>query len=102
MSIVRTIVQFLVTFLQGPGGVVVREAVKGAIASIGTAAFAVLMEEAKRYVGALEHVGVNDELKQAQVKSHLRDVAMREGINLSQSMLNFIVEAALQAVKAAA
>lgn len=100
MNFFQLLWQYVLTFFNGPGGRAVRLAIAGALQTVGAAAFTVLMDKAKERVRALEHTSLNNELRQADVRSKLRDLAAREGIKLSESLLNFILESAVQAVKA--
>lgn len=88
------------SFFQGPGGRIVRDAVAGAIETVGSAALAVLLEQATTKVAALEkYSNLSGDLKAAQVKSYLFKVAAESGIALTTSTANFILESAVQAVR---
>lgn len=87
-------------FFQGPGGRIVRDAVAGAVSTVGAAVLAVLMEQAKLKVASLDkYSNLDGELKAAQVKSYLYKIAAESGVTLTQSLANFILESAVQAVR---
>jgi hypothetical protein len=87
------------SFWQGPGGRIARDAVANAIRQIGPVVFSTLLEAAKRKVAALEPVNMDGDLKAAQVKSLIRDLAIGEGVNLTERLVNQILETAVAAIE---
>jgi hypothetical protein len=87
------------SFWQGPGGRIAREAVANAIKQVGPVMFSVLLEAAKAKVKALEPLPIDGDLKAAQVKSVLRDLAVNAGIELSERLVNQILETAVGAIE---
>lgn len=99
-SFLASIANAVRSFFQGPGGKIVRDAVAGAIETVGAAALAVLLEQAKVKVSSLDkYSNLDGDLKAAQVKSYLFKVAAESGVTLTTSMANFILESAVQAVR---
>lgn len=100
MSFLRMLASKLLAFLNGPGGKILTDAVASIVKEAGTVGASVLLEEAKRRVGAVEGAPGRGSIKANNVQEYLVDYAARVGIEASRSLINFTVEAALRALRA--
>lgn len=89
----------VVSFWHGPGGRIAQEAISNTVKSLGSVLFTVLLEAAKQKVKVLEHQAIRSDLKAAQVKSTLRDIAINAGKDVAERELNRILELALGALE---
>lgn len=90
----------VLAFFKSPGGKVIRDAVAGAVQTVGEATLALLLARAKDKVASLDkYSNLSGDLKAAQVKSFIFDIAAQSGVQLSTSLANFILESAVQAVR---
>ena len=87
-------------FLASPGGLVVRGALAGAIQVGGQIGLSLLMQMAQSKIGELEERPIPSEMKGEEARKYLRDYAARLGLKVSTSLINFAVEAAVQALRA--
>lgn len=87
-------------FFSGPGGAIIRAALTNAVETAGAVALSMLMEQAAAKVGSLDKVqSIPGTMKAAQAQDFLTNYARRAGIQASQSLINFAVEAAVQSLR---
>lgn len=89
----------LSAFLHGPGGKILADAAASIVNEVGTVAASVLLEEAKKRVGALENVPGPGEQKFANAQDYLTQYAARVGIEASKSLIDFTISAALRSLR---
>lgn len=93
----------LKAFFAGPGGRIIRDAVAAAIEQLGPLAFAVLLDAAKTQVLALEQdSGLSGAAKKDAATAYLLGYANKAGVSVGASLANYIVESAVQSIKAPA
>ena len=86
-------------FFEGPGGVVVRDALGTAIHTAGAIGISLLLDVARQKVVQLEPVVGTGEFKREQALNYLKGFATQQGIQVSESVLRYILETAVQAVR---
>lgn len=87
-------------FFSGPGGAIVKSALANAVETAGAVALSMLMEQAAAKVGSLDKVqSIPGTMKASQAQDFLAAYAKRAGIQASQSLINFAVEAAVQSLR---
>lgn len=86
-------------FISGPGGRVLRKAIAAAIAEVGPALFAVLLDVAEQRARELEPSSISGDMKYMTVKRAVESAAFRAGITISKRLVNNIVENAALAAK---
>jgi len=100
MKFLRYLSAKFFSFMHGPGGRILSDAVASIIAEAGAVGASVLLEEAKRRVGTIDAAPGRGSIKAANVQEYLTAYAERVGIEASRSLINYTVEAALRAVRA--
>lgn len=94
--------QAVMGFISGPGGRVIKQAIAAAIAEVGPAVFAVLLEVAEAKAKELEPISrMTGDEKFDQVKAIVEQAALRAGVEASKRLVNSIVEQAAMAAKGA-
>ena len=88
------------SFFAGPGGAIVKEALANATQVAGSVALALLMERAKDYVSTIDQEPVPSEMKAAHARDYLQRYAAGVGIKTSTALLNFVIETAVQSLRA--
>jgi hypothetical protein len=91
--------QKIAAFFAGPGGRIVKDALAVAIAEIGQAAFAVLLDLAAKRAKELEPSHISGDSKFDLVRDAVQKAAIDAGVNASRRLVNHIVETAALAAK---
>ena len=87
-------------FWNGPGGRIVQDATAEAVATVGRVGLSMLMEAGKAKAAEVERLSLPGSQKQGQVKDYLEAYGKNLGLQVSTSLLLWVVETAVQAMKA--
>lgn len=87
-------------FFEGPGGVVVRQALAGMIQQVGAIGMSMLLDAAHAQVNQLQKTQMTNDSKRIQAVDYLKGFAIEQGINAGESVLRYTVETAVAAMKA--
>jgi len=86
-------------FFKTPGGLIIRDALASAIQVAGVIGTSVLLEEAKKRVKNLDDQTLPNAVKAIDARDYLIGYAGRVGVNVSTSLINMLVEIAVQALR---
>ncbi len=86
-------------FFEGPGGVMVRKALGNAINVAGTVGITMLLDVARAKVIDLDTTQMTNDSKRLQALDYLKVYAAENGIEAGESVLRYVLESAVQAVK---
>jgi hypothetical protein len=86
-------------FFEGPGGYIVRQGLGNAIQVAGTVGLSVLLDIAKSKVMDLDASQMTNDSKRIQAIDYLKSYALSNGMTVSESVLRYVLESAVQAVK---
>lgn len=86
-------------FFEGPGGVVVRQALTNTIAQAGAIGMSMLLDAAKGKVSQLNGTPLTNDSKRLQALDYLKGYAIQQGILVGESVLRYTIESAVLAVK---
>lgn len=89
----------LVRFFEGPGGVIVRQALGTVIQQAGAVGMSMLLDAAKGQVKMLDQTQMTNDSKRLQALDYLKGYAIKAGIEVSESLLRYTVETAVVAMR---
>lgn len=89
----------LQAFFEGPGGVIMRNALSVVVQQAGEVGMAMLLDAARGKVTQLNNAPLTNDLKREQSLDYLRGYALQQGLNVSESLLRYTLETAVNAVK---
>ena len=88
-------------FFEGPGGLVIRQALGTVIDQAGAIGVSMLLDVAKQRVTMLNPSSMTNDAKRIQALDFLKGYALKQGIQTSDSLLRYVLETAVRAVKGA-
>lgn len=86
-------------FFEGPGGVVVRQALGATIETVGAVGMSMLLDAARAKVTQLNTMPMENNHKREQALNYLKGYAVQAGLEVGESVLRYTLETAVQAVK---
>lgn len=86
-------------FFEGPGGVIVRQALGNALDVAGNVALAALLDAARGKVAQLNTTQMSNPEKRVHAMEYLKNYAAQSGIQVGESVVRYVLETAVQSVK---
>lgn len=86
-------------FFEGPGGVVVRQALGTVIEQAGAIGISLLMSIATQKVAALNLTTMTNDSKRIQALNYLKGYALDQGLVVGEATIRYVLETAVSATK---
>ena len=86
-------------FFEGPGGVIVRQALGNALDVAGNVALSALLDVARGKVVQLNGMNMPNADKRKAAMDYLKNYAANAGVEVGESVVRYVLETAVQSVK---
>lgn len=86
-------------FFEGPGGIVVRQALGTVVEQAGAIGMSMLLDAARGKVQSLSTAPMSNDSKREEALNYLRGYAVQAGMNVGESVLRYTLETAVQSIK---